>query len=72
MAGKMAGMMIPKRKRKSRSSNDVMGNRFPNRLVRRGKQEGVEDTLVEWSPSIEACSMAGLMLKKEKKFESSS
>jgi hypothetical protein len=41
----MADMMIQKR-RKSRSSNDVMGNRFPNRSVRRGKQEGVEDALV--------------------------
>jgi hypothetical protein len=28
-------------------SNDVMRNRFPNRSVRRGKQKGVEDTLVE-------------------------
>jgi hypothetical protein len=46
MAGKMAGMMVQKI-RKSRSSNDVMGNVFPNRSVRRGKQEGVEDALVE-------------------------
>jgi hypothetical protein len=39
----------PKRKkrRKSRSGNDVMRNGFPNRSVRRGKQEGVEDALVE-------------------------
>jgi hypothetical protein len=35
------------KKRKSRSSSDVMGNRFPNRSVRRRKQEGVEDALVE-------------------------
>jgi hypothetical protein len=42
----MAGMMVQKR-RKSRSSNDVMRNGFPNRSVRRGKQEGVEDALVE-------------------------
>jgi hypothetical protein len=40
----------PKRKEKkinSRSSDDVMRNRFPNRSVRQRKQEGVEDTLVE-------------------------
>jgi hypothetical protein len=45
----MAGMMVQKKKkrRKDRSSNDVVRNRFPNRSVRRGKQEGVEDTLVE-------------------------
>jgi hypothetical protein len=45
----MAGMVIQKRKkrRKSRSSNDVMRNWFPNRPVPRGKQEGVEDALVE-------------------------
>jgi hypothetical protein len=36
-----------KKRRKSRSSNDVMGNGFPNKLVRWGKQEGVEDALVE-------------------------
>jgi hypothetical protein len=66
----MAGIVIQKRRRKSRSSADVMGNRFPDRSVRRGKQEGVEDALVEWSLSIEVCSMAGLMLKKEKKTES--
>jgi hypothetical protein len=42
----MAGMMI-KKEEKGRSSNDVIGNRFLNRSVRRGKQEGVEDTLVE-------------------------
>jgi hypothetical protein len=59
-----------KRKEKSRSSNNVMRNGFPNRSVRRGKQDGVEDTLVEYSQSIEAVSMAGLMLKKEKKTES--
>jgi hypothetical protein len=49
MAGKMADMMVQKRRReeKSRSSNDVMRNGFPNRSVRRGKQEGVEDALVE-------------------------
>jgi hypothetical protein len=29
------------------SSNNVMRNRFPDRSVRRGKQEGVEDALVE-------------------------
>jgi hypothetical protein len=64
-------MMIQKRKiRKSRSSNDVMRKRFPNRSVRRRKQEGVEDALVEYSPSIEAGSIADLMLKKEKKTES--
>jgi hypothetical protein len=39
-----------------------MRNGFPNRSVRRGKQEGVEDALVEYSPSIEADNMAGLML----------
>jgi hypothetical protein len=40
----------PKKKEKkinSRSSNDVKRNRFPNRSVRRKKQEGVEDTLIE-------------------------
>jgi hypothetical protein len=63
----MAGMMIQKRKRKRSLSNDVMRNRFPNRSVRRRKQEGVEDALVELSPSIKAGSMAGLMLKEEKK-----
>jgi hypothetical protein len=49
MAGKMAGMMVQKRKekKKSRTSNDVMRNGFPNRSVRRGKQEGVKDALVE-------------------------
>jgi hypothetical protein len=49
MAGKMDGMMVQKRRReeKNRSSNDVMRNKFPNRLVRQGKQEGVEDALVE-------------------------
>jgi hypothetical protein len=47
MAVKMVGMMIQKKRRKSRSSNDVMGNRFSNRSVRQGKQEGVEDALVE-------------------------
>jgi hypothetical protein len=36
-----------KEKEKCRSSNDVLRNRFPNRSVRRGKQEGVEDALVE-------------------------
>jgi hypothetical protein len=62
----------PKKKKRSKSrlSNDVMRNRFPNRLIRRGKQEGVEDALVESSPSIEADNMAGLMLQKEKKTES--
>jgi hypothetical protein len=35
------------KRRKSRSSNDVMWNGFPNRSVQRGKQEGVEDALVE-------------------------
>jgi hypothetical protein len=43
----MAGMMVQKRREESRSSNDVMRNGFPNRSVRRGKQEGVEDALVE-------------------------
>jgi hypothetical protein len=43
---RMAGMMI-QRRRKSRSSNDVKRNEFHNRSVRRGKQEGVEDALVE-------------------------
>jgi hypothetical protein len=49
MAGRMAGMMIQKKEkgRKSRLSNDVMRNRFPNRSIQRGKQEGVEDALVE-------------------------
>jgi hypothetical protein len=49
MAGKMADMMVLKRRReeKIRSSNDVMRNGFPKRSVRRGKQEGVEDALVE-------------------------
>jgi hypothetical protein len=49
MAGKMAGMMVQKRRReeKGRSSNDVVRNRFLNRSVRRGKQESVEDALVE-------------------------
>jgi hypothetical protein len=36
-----------KKKRESRSSSDVRRNGFPNRSVRRGKQEGVEDALVE-------------------------
>jgi hypothetical protein len=45
---RMVGMMIQKRKgRESRSSNDVMRNGFPNSLVQRRKQEGVEDALVE-------------------------
>jgi hypothetical protein len=68
----MAGMMIQKKKRrKKRSSNNLMRNGFPNRSVRRRKQEGVEDALVEYSPSIEVGSMAGLMIqKKEKKTES--
>jgi hypothetical protein len=43
----------------------MMRNGFPNRSVRRGKQKGVKDTLVEYSPSIETNNMAGLMLKKE-------
>jgi hypothetical protein len=48
MAGKMAGMIVQKRrKEKGRSSNDVMRKRFPNRSVRRRKQEGIEDALVE-------------------------
>jgi hypothetical protein len=37
----------PKERRKSRSSNNVMRKGFPNRSVRRRKQEGVEDALVE-------------------------
>jgi hypothetical protein len=47
MVGKVAGMMIQKKGRKRRPSNDVMGNIFPNGSVRRRKQEGIEDTLVE-------------------------
>jgi hypothetical protein len=48
MADRMAGMMIQKEnEEKSRSSNDVMRNGFPNRSLRQGKQEGVEDALVE-------------------------
>jgi hypothetical protein len=45
----MAGMMIQKReeKEKYRSSDGVMRNGFPNRSVRRGKEEDVEDALVE-------------------------
>jgi hypothetical protein len=43
----MAGMVVQKREEKSRSNNDVMRNGFPNRSVRREKQEGVEDALVE-------------------------
>jgi hypothetical protein len=42
-----------------------MKNGFPNRSVRRKRQEGIEDALVEKSQSIEASSMAGLMLKRE-------
>jgi hypothetical protein len=41
---------VPRKRREereSRSSNDVMRNGFPNRSVRRRKQEGVEDALVE-------------------------
>jgi hypothetical protein len=44
-----------------------MRNEFPNRSVRRGTQEGVEDAFVQYSPSIEADSMAGLMLQKKEK-----
>jgi hypothetical protein len=48
MVGRMADMMVQKRREeKSRSSNDVMRNGFPNRSVRQRKQEGVEDALVE-------------------------
>jgi hypothetical protein len=48
MVGKMAGMMVQKgRREENRSSNDMMRNGFPNRSVRRGKQEGIEDALVE-------------------------
>jgi hypothetical protein len=49
MAGKMAGMMVQNRRREEegRLSNDVVRNRCPNRSLRRGKQEGVEDALVE-------------------------
>jgi hypothetical protein len=36
-----------KKRRKSKSSNDVMRNGFPNRSVRQGKQEGIEDALIE-------------------------
>jgi hypothetical protein len=36
-----------KKIRKSRSSNDMMRNGFPNRPVRQRKQEGIEDALVE-------------------------
>jgi hypothetical protein len=46
--GRMAGMMIQKKEDgKYRSSNDVMGNRFPSRSVRQTKQEGVKDALIE-------------------------
>jgi hypothetical protein len=51
-----------KKRRKKRSSNNLMRNGFPNRSVRQRKQEGVEDALVEYSPSIEVGSMAGLMI----------
>jgi hypothetical protein len=38
----------PKKERgERRSSIDVMRNRFPNKSVRRGKQEGIEDALIE-------------------------
>jgi hypothetical protein len=37
----------PKKKEKRRSNIDVMRKGFPIRSVRRGKQEGVEDALVE-------------------------
>jgi hypothetical protein len=48
MAGRIAGMMVQKRRdEKIRSSNDVMRNGFPNMSVRQGKQEGVEEALVE-------------------------
>jgi hypothetical protein len=47
VAGRMASMMVQKRRRESRSSNDVMRNGFPNRSVRQRKQKGVEDILVE-------------------------
>jgi hypothetical protein len=49
VAGRMADMIIQKKRRegKSSSSNDVVRNGFPNRSVRRGKQEGVKDALVE-------------------------
>jgi hypothetical protein len=59
-----------KKKRKNRSSNNVMGIEFLNRSVQRGKQEGVEDALVEQSSSIEAVNMVGLMLQNENKTES--
>jgi hypothetical protein len=36
-----------KKRRKNRSSNDVVRNRFPNRMVQQKNQEGVEDALVE-------------------------
>jgi hypothetical protein len=60
-------MMVKKKenRRKSRSSSDVMRNEFPSRSIRRGKQEGVEDALVEQSPSIEAGSMVGYGPKRE-------
>jgi hypothetical protein len=47
VAGRMAVMMIQKRRKRSRSSSDVLRNEFPIRSVRRRKQEGVEDALVE-------------------------
>jgi hypothetical protein len=48
MAGGMAGIIVQKgRREKSRSSNDMMRNGFPNRSVRQGKQEGVKDALIE-------------------------
>jgi hypothetical protein len=45
----MAGMMIQIRRKEeeSRSSDEVMRNGFPNWSVGQGKQEGVEDALVE-------------------------
>jgi hypothetical protein len=59
-----------KKRRENRSSSDVVGNGFPNRSVRRRKQDGIEDALVEQSLSIGADSMASLILKKEKKTKS--
>jgi hypothetical protein len=70
MAGRMSTMIQKRKREESISSNDVMRNWFPNRSVRRGKQEDIGDALVELSPSIKAGNMTGLMLQKEKKTES--
>jgi ssDNA-binding Zn-finger/Zn-ribbon topoisomerase 1 len=43
----MAGMMIQKERRKSRSSNDVMGNRFPTGRYDEKNKRASKDALVE-------------------------